>query len=92
MPVSFRIGVGEFFYQLPFAFQVLDHLLNRNIVIGDSRRFPISFYSHMFKFNDQRRLMGLGAFGNGERVPEFEAIGPVLEFHETKIQMTVDSQ
>lgn len=39
----------------------------------------------MLELHDQRGLMGLGTFGNGERMPELEAVGPVLEFHINKI-------
>ena len=62
MPVPFRIRIGKLLHEGPFALQVFDHFLYRNIIIGNGRGFPIPLNTHMLEFHDQCRLMGLGPF------------------------------
>ena len=61
MPITIRCGEGKLFYKDFLRQQICLHLLNRNIIIGNSRRFTVSFDAIKIKFHHQCWLMGFGS-------------------------------
>ena len=81
MPVAFGIGEGEFLDKGAFGFQVGNHLLHGDMIIGDGGGFPIARNAVVGELEDEGRLMGLGTAGDGERIAEGQVIRIVVTSH-----------
>jgi|HubBroStandDraft_5_1064220.scaffolds.fasta_scaffold709144_2 hypothetical protein len=81
MPVPFGIGEGEFLDKRAFGFEVCDHLLHGDMVIGDGGGFSIAGEAIVSELDDEGRLVGFCPAGNGKGVAECQVIRIIVTGH-----------
>ena len=88
MPPSFRFGKSKFFNKQLFAFQVFHHLLHRDIIVRNSRRFAVPNMAQMLQFNNESWLVCFcSPVGNSKWIPKGEIVCAVGNFQLKKGNM-----
>src|SRR5688572_3986014 len=81
MPITLRFRKGKFFNQRFLFFQIFNHLLYSDIIVGNSRRLTVTFDAKMLELYDQSGLMRFGSLGNSEGMTEFEIVWVIRDLH-----------